>query len=63
MHRSLSMEPFRLLFGTKAHLRENPEIRKLIEEEWVEAFQKKRDERACDREYIKDTTRESARIQ
>lgn len=44
MHRSLGMDPFYLLFGTKARLRDNSEIRKLIEEEWIETFQKKRDE-------------------
>lgn len=44
MHRSLGIDPFHLLFGTRARLRDNPEIRKLIEEEWLETFQKKRDE-------------------
>lgn len=44
VHRSLGMDPFHLLFGAKARLRDNPEIRKLIKEEWIGAFQRKRDE-------------------
>lgn len=44
IHRSIGTDPFHLLFGTKARLQSNPEIRKLIEGEWIEAFQVERDE-------------------
>lgn len=43
--RSIGTDPFRLLFGTKAQLQNNFEIRRLIKTEWIEAlFQGKRDE-------------------
>lgn len=43
IHRSIGMDPFRLLFGTRARLQSDPEIRKLIESEWIETFRKERD--------------------
>lgn len=44
LQRSIGTDPFRLIFGTKARLKDNPEIRELIESEWREMFQKERDE-------------------
>ena len=43
-HRSIGMTPFRLLFGAHARIREDPNIRELIESEWITAFEEKRDE-------------------
>jgi len=43
IHRSIDTDPFRLLFGTKARLRDDPGIRELIENEWIKAFQVERD--------------------
>ena len=43
-HRSICMSPFRLLFGTQARVRENPNIRELIEDEWISAFDENRHE-------------------
>lgn len=36
--------PFRLLFGTHIRMRGDPEVRKLIEDEWISMFQEQRDE-------------------
>lgn len=33
MHRSIGTDPFHLLFGSRARLRDNPEVRKSIENE------------------------------
>lgn len=43
-HRSINTTPFHLLFGTHMRIREDPEIRRLIEEEWIAMFQMDRDE-------------------
>lgn len=51
MHRSLGTSPFDILFGTHARLRDNYEIRELLEREWVSKFQEDRDEI---REYAKE---------
>lgn len=57
MHRSLGTSPFNVLFGIHARLRDNCEIRELLEKEWVSEFQEDRDE-------IRDRAKESiARIQ
>nr|XP_012232667.1 PREDICTED: uncharacterized protein LOC105678149 [Linepithema humile] len=39
--RSTGTTPFQLLFGVQAKLRDDPEIRGLLEEEWITAFQEK----------------------
>lgn len=44
MHRSIGTTPFRVLFGTHARLRDNPEVRELLEKEWVMQFEAERDE-------------------
>lgn len=44
LSRSTGTDPFHLLFGVHARLRDNPEIRELLEKEWAEAFQSERDE-------------------
>jgi len=44
VHRSIGTNPFHLLFGTKARLQSDPEVQRLIESEWMEAFQAERDE-------------------
>ena len=43
-HRSIGVTPFRLLFGVHARIREDPNIRELIESKWITAFEEKRDE-------------------
>ncbi|KOX76548.1 Pro-Pol polyprotein [Melipona quadrifasciata] len=42
-HRNIGTTPFQLLFGTSARLKDDPHIR-LMEEEWVTAFENDRDE-------------------
>lgn len=42
--RSVGASPFRILFGTHPRLRENHEVRQLLEKEWVAEFQNMRDE-------------------
>jgi len=42
--RSIGTSPFHLLFGVHARLKDNPEIRELIERECIESYQKGRDE-------------------
>lgn len=44
MHRSIKTTPFHLLFGTRAHLRDDDNLRELLENEWTALFQKDRDE-------------------
>lgn len=44
MHRSIATTPFRLMFGTHARLRDDDNIRQLLENEWVSSFQEDRDE-------------------
>ena len=43
-HRSIGVTPFRLLFGVHARIQKNPNMRELIESEWMTAFEEKRDE-------------------
>lgn len=43
-HRSIGMSPFRLLFGTHPRLKDRPDIREMLEEEWITTFQDSRDE-------------------
>lgn len=43
-HRSTGKSPFKLLFGTNIRLKDDPEIREIIEEEWVNMFEEQRDE-------------------
>lgn len=42
--RSTGTTPFKLLFGVHARLRDDPEIKRFLEDEWVEAFQDNREE-------------------
>lgn len=42
--RSIATTPFRLMFGTHARLRDDDNIRQLLENEWVTSFQENRDE-------------------
>jgi len=44
LHRGLGTSPFNVLFGTQARLRDNHEIRELLEKEWISKFQEDRDE-------------------
>lgn len=54
--RSTKATPFQLLFGTHMKMRENPQIRQMIEEEWVMLFEEERDQlRAEARENISRT--------
>lgn len=41
-HRSIGTTPFRLLFGTHARVRENPQIVELLQREWIDDFQNDR---------------------
>jgi len=41
--RSIGTNPFHLLFGVHARLKDNPEIRELIEKECIESYQSERD--------------------
>jgi len=43
LHRRLGTSPF-VLFGTRVRLRDNYEIRELLEKEWISEFQEDRDE-------------------
>lgn len=43
-HRSIGTTPFHLFFGIHARVREDPQIRELLHEEWVNDFQNNRDE-------------------
>jgi hypothetical protein len=40
----LGTSPFNVLFGTRARLRDNCEVRELLEKEWISEFQEDRDE-------------------
>jgi len=52
----LCTSPFNVLFGTHARLRDNCEIRELLEREWVSSFQ--------DRDEIRDYAKNNiAKIQ
>ena len=41
--RSTSVTPFQLLFGTQIIMRDDPQMRQLVEDEWAAMFQKERD--------------------
>jgi len=41
-HRSIRTTPFHLMFGTHARVRDDPQIRELLEMEWVDDFQNDR---------------------
>jgi len=43
LHRSLGTSPFNVLFGTRVRLRDNCEVRELLEKEWISEFQEDRD--------------------
>lgn len=43
-HRSIGTTPFHLLFGAHARVRDDPQIRELLEKEWVNDFQNTRTE-------------------
>jgi len=61
-HRSIGMTPFRLLFGSHARLRDDSDIRELIENEWVTVFGEARDEiRIQAKENIKKIQEENQR--
>lgn len=53
-YRSIGTTPFNVLFGSSMRLRNNEEIRELIELEWVSTFQENRDEL---REHAKENIR------
>jgi transposase InsO family protein len=62
MHRSIATAPFHLLFGTHARLRNDDNIRQLLENEWVTSFQKERNElRVRAKENIAKIQRENHR--
>lgn len=42
--RSTGRAPFQLMFGTNARLKENLEIREMIENEWIQMFEEERDD-------------------
>lgn len=44
IQRSIRVTPFHLLFGTHARLREDDNLRELLEKEWAISFQESRDE-------------------
>ena len=44
IHINISTTPFHLLFGTHARLREDANVREILESEWVTSFQEDRDE-------------------
>lgn len=41
-HRSIGITPFHLLFGTHARMKDDPQIRELLQREWVDDFQNNR---------------------
>lgn len=43
MSRSIGTNPFHLLFGVHTGLRDNPEIRDMLQKEWIHAYQSERD--------------------
>ena len=56
------MTPFRLLFGVHARIREDPNIRELIESDWITAFEENRDKlRFQDKESIKKVQEKNQR--
>lgn len=52
IQRSIAMSPFYLLFGTHAQLREDHNVRELLEQEWASSFQEKRELRVQAKENI-----------
>ncbi|XP_025837022.1 uncharacterized protein LOC112906662 [Agrilus planipennis] len=42
--RSTGKTPFNLLFGTHMRLKDDPEVRKIIEDEWIKMFEEQRDQ-------------------
>lgn len=62
LQRSISTTPFHLMFGSHARVREDVQIRELLEHEWAKAFQEKRyDLRLEARESITKVQRENRR--
>ncbi|XP_043264236.1 uncharacterized protein LOC122404367 [Colletes gigas] len=43
-HRSIGTTPFKLLFGTYPRMKDNRDIRELIEKEWIDLFQSNKEE-------------------
>lgn len=43
-NRSTGQSPFKVLFRTNMRLKDDPEIREIIEEEWLKMFEEQRDE-------------------
>lgn len=63
VHRSIKTTPFYLLFGTHARLRDDDNLRELLEREWVTLFQKNRDElQVHARENIAKIQQENCRV-
>ncbi|KMQ91095.1 blastopia polyprotein [Lasius niger] len=63
LHRSIATTPFHLLFGTRARLRDDDNLRELLENEWVTFFQQDRDElRVHARENIVKMQKENCRV-
>lgn len=62
IHRSIGTSPFNLLFGTHPRLRDRPDVKEILEKEWVAEFQDSRDElRAQANENIMKIQRENKR--
>lgn len=62
LNRSIGTDPFHLLFGIHARLRDDLEIRQLLEKEYLEAFQSGRDElREQAKDHIIKVQRENKR--
>ncbi|XP_076652416.1 uncharacterized protein LOC143358826 [Halictus rubicundus] len=60
VHRTTGSTPFSILFSTYPRLREYPKIRQMLEQEWVEGFQRERDEiRATAQENIQKVQAEN----
>lgn len=62
VHRGIATTPFNLLFGTKARLQNDDNVREALEKEWVASFQIDRDElRTFAKESIKKLQEENRR--
>lgn len=44
VHRSIGTSPYHLLLGVRSRLKDRPELKELLEKEWISAFHDSRDE-------------------
>lgn len=44
VQRSIGISPFKLLFGTEARFKDDPQVREMLEKEWTDNFNRDRDE-------------------